>query len=255
MEKQERIIGSLIRRVMQTDSTNRRLRLKAAALPEGAVYRAEHQTAGKGRLNRTWFSTPDSLTFSFLIRPQLARQQLPLLALFPAVSVARTLREYGPAATVKWPNDIEAGGKKIGGILVENRVKNDRAIESVIGVGLNVNQAGDDWPDEIRRRAGSMRSITGHRFDKEELFFRLIDNLDEDYRRFFQPLQVLDLQHAWLAYCGHFHKDMAVTVRGQRVTGTFEALSENGGAVLSSGGIRLIIENFDGIEEAHAADD
>lgn len=255
MEKQERIIGSLIRRVMQTDSTNRRLRLKAADLPEGAVYRAEQQTAGKGRLNRTWFSTPDSLTFSFLVRPKLARQQLPLLALFPAVSVVRSLREFNLAATVKWPNDIEAGGKKVGGILVENLVKSDRSIESVVGIGLNVNLAIEDLPDDIRRRAASMRSLTGRRFDKEELFCNLIDRLDEDYRRFFQPLQVLDLQRAWLVYCGHFQQEMTLTVQGEKVTGTFEGLSTYGGAVLVSGDNRVIIDNFDGIEETHAADD
>jgi BirA family biotin operon repressor/biotin-[acetyl-CoA-carboxylase] ligase len=126
-----------IRIVGATASTNTDvLRQAAAGAPEGLVIAAESQTAGKGRLGRTWQTRPGAaLTFSVLVRPdavpQASRGWLPLLA---GVAVVSALAEVtGLAAKLKWPNDVLAGGGKLAGILAE---QSGGAI--VVGIGINV---------------------------------------------------------------------------------------------------------------------
>src|SRR5260221_2196605 len=126
-----------IRVVAETGSTNEDvLKLAAGGAPEGLVIAAEAQTAGKGRLGRSWRAQPGSaLTFSVLLRPDRvpppARGWAPLLA---GVATVRALRrETGVDAGLKWPNDVLVGGRKLAGILAE---QSGDAI--VVGIGINV---------------------------------------------------------------------------------------------------------------------
>ena len=104
--------------------------------PAGLVVVAEHQSAGRGRLDRSWTSPARAgLTFSVLLRPDLSAGQLPWLPLWGGVAVARALREQtGVDAVLKWPNDVLVDGRKVCGLLAEVPVPG----AVVLGVGLNV---------------------------------------------------------------------------------------------------------------------
>ena len=131
--------------------------------PEGLVVVAETQTAGRGRLGRSWLDRAGlSLPFSLLLRPRIPLPHYPLLALAMAGSVA----DAGEAITgkrldVKWPNDVLYAGRKLCGILAESRSGEAPAL--VIGTGINVNHAEEDFPEELSGRATSLRLAAGGR--------------------------------------------------------------------------------------------
>ena len=104
--------------------------------PAGLVVVTEHQTAGRGRLDRTWVAPARAgLTLSVLLRPDLPLERWPWLPLWAGVAVARTLREQtGVDAVLKWPNDVLVGGRKLCGLLAEVPVEG----VVVLGIGLNV---------------------------------------------------------------------------------------------------------------------
>jgi BirA family transcriptional regulator, biotin operon repressor / biotin---[acetyl-CoA-carboxylase] ligase len=132
-------------------STNDRAReLAAAGAPHGTLVTTDHQTAGRGRQGRTWTTPPRrALTMSLVLRDPPA-----LLTLAAGVAVAEAI---GPEAAIKWPNDVLLGGRKVAGILAEGRPTERWA---VLGIGVNVALRDDDFPPELRDRAGSLgRSV------------------------------------------------------------------------------------------------
>lgn len=107
---------------------------------------AGHQTAGRGRLSRVW-ETPagTALTLSVLLEPQVPAARWPGISLLAGVAVADALRDLGVAATLKWPNDVLVGERKVGGILVE-RVEDGERAAAVVGIGLNVSMRREELP-------------------------------------------------------------------------------------------------------------
>ncbi|MEN9535956.1 MAG: hypothetical protein RIR37_1229 [Verrucomicrobiota bacterium] len=117
-------------------STNDELRVLAeASAPPGLVLLALEQTAGRGRRGARWVASPgESLTFSILLRPSEPKALWPRLALAAGLAVAEAVESFGPAAGIKWPNDVWIGSRKVAGILVEAG-----ADFAIVGIGLNVN--------------------------------------------------------------------------------------------------------------------
>ena len=150
------------------ESTNTLLLARAESAPSGTVIVAERQTAGRGRMGRSWHADPAaSLTFSLLWR--LSRGTVPSgLSLAVGVAVAEALRTLGiDDVALKWPNDILRDGKKLGGILIELS-----SAAAVIGIGLNVRPPAD-LPDDVRDNAAALdRDI-----DRNELLARLLASL------------------------------------------------------------------------------
>jgi len=129
------------------DSTNALARdLASRGAPHGTLVTATEQVAGRGRQGRSWTARPgDSLVCSWVIRDPSA-----LLSLAAGVAVAEVC---GDSAQVKWPNDVLMDGRKVAGILVEGRPADRWA---VVGIGINVAQTPQDFPAELRERAGSL---------------------------------------------------------------------------------------------------
>jgi BirA family biotin operon repressor/biotin-[acetyl-CoA-carboxylase] ligase len=144
------------------------------SLPEGALAVADFQTAGRGRLGHAWDAPPGTaLLCSLLLKPPPERNA-PELSLVAGVAVADTLeRMTGLAVQLKWPNDVMLRRMKVAGCLAEAR---DGAV--VLGIGVNVDQRGDQLPDA----AGSLRTLTGRSWDREELLASLLEDLDARYR-------------------------------------------------------------------------
>jgi BirA family biotin operon repressor/biotin-[acetyl-CoA-carboxylase] ligase len=165
------------------DSTNDRaaalVRAENAELPL-AVW-ARRQTRGRGRDGHTWWSDSGSLTFTLAIDPAahcVSLDDEPKLALATAVAVIDALFELGlesPSLGIRWPNDLEAAGRKLGGILPE-RLESPHGNRILIGVGLNVTTNLLDAPDAVRAMATSLSALHAGAFDRE-LPLRLLSSI------------------------------------------------------------------------------
>jgi BirA family biotin operon repressor/biotin-[acetyl-CoA-carboxylase] ligase len=145
------------------------------SMAEGTVAVADVQTAGRGRLGRTWEAPPRSAVLvSVLLRPS-ADRPLPQLALVAGVAVADAVEELtGLSVQIKWPNDVMLRRTKVAGILAEAR---DGVV--VLGIGLNVNQTYDQLPE----RAGSLRTATGDEWDREPVLEAVLAALGARYEQ------------------------------------------------------------------------
>jgi BirA family biotin operon repressor/biotin-[acetyl-CoA-carboxylase] ligase len=157
-------------------STQDRARSLATAGSGPAVIVADHQTAGQGTRGRSWDAPPrTSLLASWLFRPAPAEPGL--FALLAGVAVARALARLGLSdASLKWPNDVEAGRKKVAGALAHATTDGEGG-SLVLGIGVNVHQGLDDFPPELRATATSM-ALAGHPADRLSLFVDLSRELD-----------------------------------------------------------------------------
>lgn len=136
----------------ETASTNDDARVLArAGVPEGTVVLASRQTAGRGRLGRSWSSPAGGAYFSAVLRPGVAAAQVASLALGVGVGIARGLASLGVADIhLKWPNDVLVDGRKVAGVLLEMAAETDRVEWVVAGVGLNVRRpAGAESAEKI----------------------------------------------------------------------------------------------------------
>ncbi len=162
-------------------STNSELLERAAHLnvTEGTVVITAHQSAGRGQRGNTWEAQPaQNLTFSVLLKPAFltAAGQFEL-NIAVALACHRLLSAYFPGkVALKWPNDLYYGDQKMGGILIENTVKGTLLAQSVVGIGLNVNQTEFTHP-----RAVSMRNAARQEYDLGEIFNELLTHLEATY--------------------------------------------------------------------------
>jgi BirA family biotin operon repressor/biotin-[acetyl-CoA-carboxylase] ligase len=147
--------GAPHRHFRVTDSTNARAReLVEAGAPGGTVVTAEEQTAGRGRQGRSWTAPPGrALLYSAVLRP-LDRRHL-LLPLAVPVAVCEAAEELAPGieCAIKWPNDVWVEERKLAGVLIEAKPQDGWA---VIGVGLNLTIAPDEFPPDLRETAISL---------------------------------------------------------------------------------------------------
>jgi BirA family biotin operon repressor/biotin-[acetyl-CoA-carboxylase] ligase len=152
---------------------------------EGFVVFAERQTAGRGQYGRRWESAPyQGLWFSVLLRPGMTLRESPRLTSLLADLVAATItEETGCAATIKPPNDIYVAGRKVAGILVEGRTENNGSYVAVGGIGINVNQTANDFPEELRPTAGSLAMAAGRQIDRTKLAIALLQKLEAEFQK------------------------------------------------------------------------
>ncbi|MBW2541063.1 MAG: biotin--[acetyl-CoA-carboxylase] ligase [Deltaproteobacteria bacterium] len=165
------------------DSTNRvALDLARSGSAHGTTVVADQQTAGRGRLGRSFFSPPaTNLYTSIILRPRIHTAEAPSWILAAAVSVAETIEQtLGRAGDVaiKWPNDVLLGGLKTSGILMELGAEATRVDFLVLGIGVNLNVDRNQFPDEFRDRATSLASHSGHPVDRLAFARRLYGNLE-----------------------------------------------------------------------------
>jgi len=173
-------IGNEIVVVEETESTND-LAWEAASrgAGDGFVVFAERQTKGRGQYGRRWESAPSlGLWCSILLRPALSVRESPKLTLLLARDVAAAIQqETGCVPVIKPPNDIYVGERKVAGILVEGRTASDGSYQAVAGIGINVRQAIDDFPEELRETAGSLAMVAGKKVSRTKLAIALLRNV------------------------------------------------------------------------------
>lgn len=173
-----RELGASLHAFDSVGSTNEVAReLAEDGAEHGTLVVAEEQSQGRGRRGRTWVSPPGSnLYFSLVLRPPLPCERVHELTLLAAVALAEVLREAAFAVTIKWPNDLEIGGRKVGGILAELASQGDRVRFVILGVGLNVNLF--PLPPELSAFATSLRAERGEPLPRAFLLAALLASLE-----------------------------------------------------------------------------
>lgn len=152
-------LGNPFRFIAEVGSTNTEaLAWAAQGAPDGATVATDHQTAGRGRWRRSWVSAPGALLqFSLVLRPSLRPDQLGLITTALGVACAEAVEALtGLTATIKWPNDVMIGGRKVAGILVESRLVGSVPDVAIAGMGVNVGWSRSEIPPELRERATSL---------------------------------------------------------------------------------------------------
>jgi BirA family biotin operon repressor/biotin-[acetyl-CoA-carboxylase] ligase len=181
-----------------TDSTNRVAQdLARAGAAHGTTVVAEAQTAGRGRLGRSFFSPPYlNLYTSIVLRPELTTAEAPTLIPAAAVAVAEAVAgalDSDEDVEIKWPNDVLLAGRKTSGILMEMSAEATRVGFAVLGIGVNLNVEQEHLPEEFRDFATSLRSHAGARVDRaafaRRLYGRLEDVLDAHAAGGFEALR------------------------------------------------------------------
>ena len=231
--------GKTLRYTASTASTNADAlaylqRPTEPAALHGTVILADCQTAGRGRRGRTWHSPAQgNLYLSVIVVPAPGATRLgPWLSwipLFSALAVTDSLSGCtGLAVSVKWPNDLLIGDKKIGGILCEQTTTPDKTLAIVIGIGLNINAALDRFPDELRAGATTVSAEAGHAFDRDMILADVLLRLEQRMDRLFHegPSGMMD---EFTRRCSTLGKMVRVTVEEQGVVqGIAESIGLDG---------------------------
>jgi BirA family transcriptional regulator, biotin operon repressor / biotin---[acetyl-CoA-carboxylase] ligase len=219
--------------VPEIGSTNAALVAAAAAdEAEGAVLVAEHQVAGRGRLDRVWTSPPRAgLTVSFLLRPDVPAARRGWLPLLTGVALAEAVGEVtGVRASLKWPNDLLAlDGRKLAGILAESA---GNAV--VVGVGLNVSTTADELPDT----GTSLSGVTGATVDRAPVLLGFLRAVERRYRRWTAALGdpvSSGLAADYLAWSSTVGSEVVVSLPdGSTLEGTARAVDWDGRLVVAT---------------------
>ena len=239
-----REIGAALSVHEEVDSTNRILAdLARAGASHGTVVVAESQTAGRGRLGRSWVS-PRSLNLyaSILLARAQASPAITWIPLLAAVTVVRAIKTLtGLSLKVKWPNDVlvprDGGERKLAGILVEAISSGQAGTRAVVvGIGINVNMPPEAFPEDLRSSATSLLIETGHPIERAPLLAALLEELERLYDQF--HAQGADgIAAAYEAMCVTLGKPVRLELAGSsgQVEGTAEGLAPDGALRLRTG--------------------
>lgn len=174
-----------------TDSTNTRAKEYAKNRNTGvtspAVFIAEEQTGGRGRLGRSFHSPCGGVYISFLIYPDAKAEKATALTAYAAVKLVKAVRELvGIEPSIKWVNDLFLGGKKLAGILTEGEISPDGNLAyAICGIGINLRN--NSFPEEISTIATSVEEKTGVILDTALVTAKIIDAFLEDFEDFLSP--------------------------------------------------------------------
>ncbi|MFJ5965102.1 biotin--[acetyl-CoA-carboxylase] ligase [Bacillus sp. NPDC093026] len=214
--------------------------------PHGTLVVSDHQTKGKGRLQRNWHSPNGTgIWMSLIVRPDIPLHRAPQMTLLASVVITEAIEALtGLTPSIKWPNDILLNGKKVVGILTELRAEADQVHAVIIGPGINVNQTASDFPEELKDVATSVRMELGEKVDRAALIQKIMYIFEKRYDDYmthgFAPIK-----HLWEAYTITLgERIIARTVNGQF---TGKALGINDEGV-------LLLETAEGIQKIYSAD-
>ncbi len=229
----------------ELDSTNRYARLHLRELQHGDVIHAEVQTSGRGRLNRSWLShVPGNLCLSLVIKPETsAVSGLPLVNLSQllALVTCRALDAFKVDASLKWPNDIQIGGRKVAGILAETVTQGADFLGLVLGIGVNVNLEAQSL-DSIDQPATAVNQVLGHPVDPARVRDTLLHGFFGQYATFMtQGFRAT--RDEFLSRCNFLGKPIEVSTTSGLLHGTAADVDGQGALVLEQmDGSKRIVE-------------
>ena len=202
-------LGRTIHVVEETVSTNSLAqRLAQQGTPHGTVVLAEQQTNGRGRLGRTWHSPSSKNIYCSLVLHTLPLSRVHWIPLVTGIGLANVLHSLLQVSlSLKWPNDILIGDRKIGGILCESTqiTMGSRAV--IVGFGLNVEMQTVDFPDELQDKATSLLMETGQHHDRNQLTSKILSQLEK---------QLIGLEHDPVSKIRDAYRSWCSTI-GQKI--------------------------------------
>ncbi len=183
-----RFIGKQIRHFDRTASTSWIAKQLAAETdPEklhGMVIIAEEQTGGVGRLGRAWVSPAGGIWITIVLKPKIPLDHLFMITMAGSIAIARAIRkEYNISALIKWPNDIFAGDKKVGGLLLELAAEADTVHYGLLGIGIDANISLADLPPNLKDTVTSLQAEVGYEVDRVALLARVLREFELRYQQ------------------------------------------------------------------------
>ena len=224
-------VGQNLIKLSAVDSTNnylKKLTSNSEPLPEGTVIMAEHQFAGRGQLDNVWHAAPGkNLTFSLLLRPSFVPVQKQfVLNMLVSVALNHVLLRYLPEGlSVKWPNDIYFGDKKIGGVLIENSLLGNVIKHSIIGIGLNINQS--VFADELKERSISIFQILQQDVNLMVLLNEICTQIEQLYVKL-KSGEGTTLRDLYVNKLYRLNKSAKYSANGEVFEGKIEGISPEG---------------------------
>ena len=192
---------------------------------EGAVVITDEQTKGRGQRGTTWVSQPrKNLTMSVVLTPVfLPISEQFLISQTVALAISAYLGAYSDKVKIKWPNDIYLGSKKICGTLIENSIQGSRLASSVVGIGVNINQA-----DFSTSRATSLLANSGNEFVLEDEFSKLAHHLDAWYLKLKSGTHHQEIRREYLNHLFGYNQLCRFRYQDENVLGTVTGITDNG---------------------------
>lgn len=224
-----------VRYLEQTDSTNTvAMNWAKEGAPEGAIVVADFQTAGRGRLGRSWFGKPGaSIHLSLVLRPKINVEAIGLLNLAAAVAVCRALAQHEFESKIKWPNDVLINERKVCGILAETHFDRGSVSSVVLGVGINVNLRAEDLPEEIAATATSLLIQSAKQFDRIEIIAGFLNAFGNLYSALpSKPDYVVD---AYRPLCSTLGRQVRIEMSDRVIEGRVSEVDSTGTLILESG--------------------
>ncbi|GAC42068.1 biotin--[acetyl-CoA-carboxylase] ligase [Paenibacillus popilliae] len=226
--------GNRFRILEKTDSTqNEAAAWAQEGVPEGAVVLAEEQTSGRGRQGHVWHSPAGKgVWMSIVLRPRISLPYTPHLTLLAAVALSRAMKKLTSAPLgIKWPNDIFVDGKKVAGILLESAAEGERLLYVIAGIGVSVNLDNGDFPEELQKKATSLKIVTGRDVDRASLVAACLQELEQMYRLYeeqgFAPIRTL-----WEAQSMTLGRQVTIDTPQGPLEGVAKGLDESGALLL-----------------------
>jgi len=225
-----RRLGRTVTVYHEVDSTNSRaVAMAEREDAEGLAFLADRQSAGRGQYGRRWLAPArSSVLLSLLLRPPPSVARPVVLTAWAAVSVCEVVQTItGARPRIKWPNDVLVQGRKVCGILIEQGARGGRTA-SVVGIGLNVNQSGDDFSAAGLPDATSLSLIAGGPVATDDVARQLITQLDDEFDRLCRGDRA-SLEARWASLLGLIGEEVTaecgVRQRGRLMRATFEGLT------------------------------
>ena len=228
-------------------STNAYLKsLATVGEPEGLIVLADEQTAGTGRLNRTWHSPHGGLYFSLLVRPMsIVASDTPLITLTVGIAVVKVLHSaLGLEAKLKWPNDVLLDNRKVAGILVESAFIGNDVEYAVIGIGINANVTTSDFPKSLRTSVTSLQEKRQQPIDLPRLFEYLVGQLEFWYLKL-RDKGFKSIEPHYRRLCTTLGKQVTFDFEGKQVTGLAKGLNPDGSLIIQTAEGHQIIRSGD----------
>lgn len=225
-------IGQIVERYDEIDSTNIRAKEWAkSGTPEGSIVLAESQSAGKGRLGRTWLSPKGTgIWMSIILRPHISPQQISQVTLVAGMSMRRAISEVtGLEAKIKWPNDIIVGEKKVCGILTEMAARANHAEYVVVGIGVNVN---DESLDEAIPHATSLALEGGCAYDREQIIIQFANIFEGYYEVFLNTGNLGGLIKEYKDNCINLGKQVRISNNQEEYIAYVEDIDVDGSLII-----------------------
>lgn len=218
-----------------TSTNDEAARLARAGAQHGTVVIAETQTAGRGRDGRQWASPAGrGLYLSMVLRPPLPLADVPPMTLAIGVGVCDAVRAAGVAGSLKWPNDMLVGTRKLAGVLVEAQSQGSRLEAVIVGIGINLTAAEPgELPPEIAGRAVSLEEASGGPVDREAFIASLLAHV-EHWVDHYTAVGLEVVIPAWIDRMAHGLRARAI-VNGLPMLGLMVGLDGDGSLLLRDG--------------------